>query len=971
MMKKIYMLMAFVLCLTFALGVAAAEDSTYFIPEDRTDIVFLVDSSGTLFDEGIAKDCENALNTFADLLPLNSYRVGAVFYGNTWNVGYSFGSDELSQLKDDMGSYALTRICRAYDMTALDSHSAVEEFKSVLSERIYEERYTHGNNYLGGGLMAALDLVADSDEAAVVIISDGILNGFDSTDGVEWKKTNRELLDEGLSFAKEKGIKLYTLELNCDGRNNSTSTPRKLMSELASETGGLSRIISTPQDFKESVAEIYADLSGGELVDGLSFSLSELTSQVSIVIDGVDRVTVNGKSYKKGESDKIYFTDDVFRINANSEKLNITLGSGSMVKAVVEEGLLPTISLDSGSVITRNEVVNITAYLSDPNDLSYVPTHGYFAENDVSMSVNGEKLEAALGEVGYVAQYSFEAPGRYILTASLGGKEVSGEVEVRDYELTVEAEDNVYSDEIVRVSAKLVGVSGKLEADELYGEGEAFLTVMCDGRVIESDIPMSADRGYYADVTMGKKGEYSFLVDVKSKAAQGSSYSAEKKVECTDAFERRVVWSEDDNARVNKSDSIKISAELIGSDGRKILNSRLLEDAKLYVERGSMRLLDIPFEVTNGALTAEWRINRAEAIKIVLEFADGETDGLSLVVTNHAPVLSSDSFEVKLPVGSVYELELSEVISDEDGDIFDVTNVGDSPKWTLSEDDKTILIEAGERSAKKEFVFMFDDGDVKVPLTCVVEITNEKPVKTAELEIPHFIIDKPAFMFFAEYADEAVSFDLDEHFSDPEGLELVYTLEGASELAVLDGSVLSIEPSAASSERLTLTVTDSSDESISVEYKLVIDEWWTLNLKRFVITVGIIVVVLILSAVIVRRESNIGYLRVASARRGEEELDLNEKLNNRRVRLWSLEMSKFIRNRVKGIEDKDMPKERGRIVGHLIFGRKVTLKDLSADGIEINGEVVEKKLPKKLRLGSGESITLVYGDIKVTVTNRN
>ena len=62
-------------------------------------------------------------------------------------------------------------------------------------------------------------------------------------------------------------------------------------------------------------------------------------------------------------------------------------------------------------------------------------------------------------------------------------------------------------------------------------------------------------------------------------------------------------------------------------------------------------------------------------------------------------------------------------------------------------------------------------------------------------------------------------------------------------------------------------------------------------------------VILILIAVIIRRESNIGYLRVASAKRKGEELDLNEKLNPRRVRLWSLPLSKFITNRVRDAGD--------------------------------------------------------------------
>ena len=58
------------------------------------------------------------------------------------------------------------------------------------------------------------------------------------------------------------------------------------------------------------------------------------------------------------------------------------------------------------------------------------------------------------------------------------------------------------------------------------------------------------------------------------------------------------------------------------------------------------------------------------------------------------------------------------------------------------------------------------------------------------------------------------------------------------------------------------------------------------------------------------------------------------------------------------------------LTGHLIFGKKVTLKGSTADGFEKSGEVVEK-LPKKIVLRSGESVTLAYGDLRVTITNRN
>ena len=312
---------------------------------------------------------------------------------------------------------------------------------------------------------------------------------------------------------------------------------------------------------------------------------------------------------------------------------------------------------------------------------------------------------------------------------------------------------------------------------------------------------------------------------------------------------------------------------------------------------------------------------------------------------------------------------MSDFVGDADGDLFTITANGGAPDWKLSDDAKTIIFDVGGKAADYDFTLTFDDNDASVDLPVKIKVTNEKPKETASLELPHFILKAPGFMFFVDYDDQPVSFELNDYFSDPEGLPLVYSLEASTDMAKLNGSVLDIDPRQAVNERLRLTVTDSSGDSINVDLRLTVDEWWTLNLKRVLIVAGIAAVILILIAVIIRRESNIGYLRVASAKRNGEELDLNEKLNPRRVRLWSLPLSKFITNRVRDAGDLT-EKERGVLTGHLIFGKKVTLKGSTADGFEKNGEVVGK-MPKKIVLRSGESVTLAYGDLRVTITNRN
>ena len=932
------------------------------LTSDRTtDVLILLDCSGAVGE--LTNECASALDTLIDLMPRRGTRAAVVAYGNTWNQGYEFGS-ELSYMNDDMGAYARTRVCLAAEMTALSD--GAEQVKSAVSSRLAEERFTHGNNYLGGGLMASLDLLigSASDDASIVILTDGRLSGFDSTDGVEWKSTNRELVDEALDLAASKGFRLYPVELNTDSRNNPTSAARQLMSDLASKTGGENFVISSASDLKSAVISVYADIFGADVTDSLSPALPTQTSEVSVVLDGnVTSVSVGGKSYSKGSGGAVAFTDNVFKLCPASGKPKFTLTGGSAVKTVITERLPLVLELSHASPMTRGNTLDIRVYLGTSSSLDVVSDEWFYNNSEPRLSVGSENLTTTKDSDGWKASYEFNEPGSFVITAKVGDEIVTTNFEVADYGFEVDA-PTLSDGEIVTVRAFLTGVEGRLTDSLLYRDNEAVLTVRRDGVVVNQDLKMTAGEGYYLDYTADGVGEYTFSVSAESPDGR---LEAEKIVDCGD-YTLIADWNADDGSTLQKSDHVKLSAKLLDSDGNVIARNAYLHNAKLRAERGGEVIENIPFTIHNGVLSADWRVSREGDIKLVLG-VNGEESTVEFKVVNHAPVLVSDKFEGKCRVGETLSFSVSDFVGDADGDLFTITANGVAPDWKLSDDAKTMIFDVGGKAADYDFTLTFDDNDASVDLPVKIKVTNEKPKETASLVLPHFILKAPGFMFFVDYDDQAVSYELNNYFSDPEGLPLVYSLETPTDMAKLNGSVLDIDPRQAVNERLRLTVTDSSGDSINIDLRFTVDEWWTLNLKRVLIVAGIAAVILILIAVVIRRESNIGYLRVASAKRNGEELDLNEKLNPRRVRLWSLPLSKFITNRVRDAGDLT-EKERGVLTGHLIFGKKVTLKGSTADGFERNGEVVEK-LPKKIVLRSGESVTLVYGDLRVTITNRN
>ena len=1022
------------LCLTMSTGLSASSS------DDTVDFVLLLDCTDSMVNSDTANICEAAAKMFTDLAPSNNARVAVVAFGNTWTPEYTFGSSEMSYMNDVMGRYARTRVCMTYDMVELGSSEERRSVKQAIHDRMNEDKFSHTNTYIGGGLMTALDVLfsSKSDDAALILMSDGRLSGFDTTDGVEWKRTNRELVYDAIDIAASKKWRIYSVELNDDGKNKPSSAAKQLFGDLSSRTGAESREI-TESDMSQLVTG-FIDIFGkfmntdAELIEkritngscAFDLNIPEVTSETNIVITGgnISSITVDGQEYSSDTyNDKVYFVKNqdghytllkLFAPESGKRSLIVKGEDGAdiQVQTISTRDLPVGLTFSESSPMIRNTTVEINAFLANPESGDPVRADSFYKSNKARLTVTNKstgksvELDSEVSDSGYKAVYDFKTPGEYEITANIssdvlrgGGKSYSRTIVVENYKMETALDghknkDALALDEIVTVNAYFTGPTGKLTGD-LYKDGEAELEIIRDGVSMASGLKMRAsEEGYSYDHTLTETGNYIFRVTSSAACFAGEPDRMTKdseKFSCGD-HSLSVNWKYSskntkdaelhDGAALSKSDIITAEVEMLAGDGKRVRRSRLFSDgmASLILSRDGETVDSVGLSVDDSGerLVGEWRIRKSGKITATVKLNDrsGSSDSVGFDVTNHAPELIKDLPEIKCHVGEELEIPLADHISDKDGDILEITSTVESGEpgsefgWKVSDDASKLIIKAGGHSAKMKLIFTADDGDESVSLPASFNIVNRKPEKTANIDVPHFVVNVPGFMFFVKYDHEPVSYRLDDYFADPDGLPLEYRLDPKSELATLKDGVLSIDPAKIVSEKLKLSVTDSSEETIKVDLDLTVDDWWTLNIKRLLIVVGIALAVIILITLIVRHESNIGYLRVTSATKGGEPLELNQVLNKKRISAYSIGISKFIRNRViESDRIQAVNTDKGRIIGHLIFGNSVTVKGSNAnsvflgDGMAVSG--------KKIKLKPGNSITLRYDDIQITIHNDN
>lgn len=266
-----YILLAFVLCLTQLPGTMFAASATNSTTNSTTpvDAVLVLDASNSMKSSDPQQLGNEAMKLFIDMLPSQGDRVGIVSY-----------TDRIEREK------ALTAIQSADDKTELKS------FIDGLTRGAYTD--------ISVGMKEAVSILQDNaqqgHEPMIVLFADGN-NQLNSNSGRSNSDADNEL-NTAVEQAKQNGYPVYTIGLNADGKLN-----QEALKKIADDTGGKSFVTTSAEELPEILSEIFAD-----------------HQEVNVV--PVDSITGNGQ-----------FQDVKIHIpNANVKEANISIMSSQAVE---------------------------------------------------------------------------------------------------------------------------------------------------------------------------------------------------------------------------------------------------------------------------------------------------------------------------------------------------------------------------------------------------------------------------------------------------------------------------------------------------------------------------------------------------------------------------------------------------------------------------------------------------------------
>jgi hypothetical protein len=202
-------------------------DSSKLTSNLSTELVFLIDNSGSMYSKDEYEDSEEndpefkrveVVNDLIDKLKGN-YRFGA--------GKFTFEYTELSKLTSDKDTVK----------------NRINTIKTV------SENFT--GTYIGAGLKGGISQFTDGEEKNrryIVLLSDGKDTSGDGYDD--------KLLEEQIALAKEKGIKVYTIGLG-------NTIDEKNLKEIANQTDGKYYFAATADDLEDTFDLIAAELNYG------------------------------------------------------------------------------------------------------------------------------------------------------------------------------------------------------------------------------------------------------------------------------------------------------------------------------------------------------------------------------------------------------------------------------------------------------------------------------------------------------------------------------------------------------------------------------------------------------------------------------------------------------------------------------------------------------------------------------------
>lgn len=225
------MLCMLLACLVTSTAVRAETDEEAFQKEANMnlDVVFVLDSSGSMLTSDPNRVALDAFNLFVDLCD------------ETCSVGYVVYSEKIKDFND---------------MTAITNQTSLERMKNKINSIQYDP---HGDTDIALGLTKAMQLQSmyrstdKSRKKVIILLSDG--NTHLLNDQPRSEAESRKEMEATLATLAEKQIPVYPIGLNYD-----KTLDKKELENISSKTGGQTFETSKSSELPGIASEIFGDI---------------------------------------------------------------------------------------------------------------------------------------------------------------------------------------------------------------------------------------------------------------------------------------------------------------------------------------------------------------------------------------------------------------------------------------------------------------------------------------------------------------------------------------------------------------------------------------------------------------------------------------------------------------------------------------------------------------------------------------
>ncbi|WP_434749072.1 vWA domain-containing protein [Paenibacillus amylolyticus] len=399
------------------------------------DAVLVADVSNSMNTSDRDKISNEAMKMFIDMLPTVGDKVGIVAY-----------TDQVEREK------AMLEIQSDADKSNL------KDFIDQLGRGPYTD--------ISVGVAEAVNILNHGADAShspmIVLLADGN-NDFNKSKGRTQAESDADLA-KAVKDAQAKGIPIYTIGLNADGKLN-----KNALADLAKQTGGKSFITDTPDDLPQILSDIFADHAKLNVVKLPSITGNGSYQEVTVSVPN-DSVLEANISIMSSKPVQIQLTDPSGKnVNLNSKEAKLsTSKSYSLVKLLKpQEGDwklrvkgAPKDSIDinllfnydlqlvAGSIktksYTKGDKIDLSARLE--NGGQPLQDNDLYADMKATLIVNdkdtGKKEEQPLKNTGSGFAGIFEVPDNH------------------NYELVIRAEEDSFYRESAPIIINAGGAGG-------------------------------------------------------------------------------------------------------------------------------------------------------------------------------------------------------------------------------------------------------------------------------------------------------------------------------------------------------------------------------------------------------------------------------------------------------------------------------------------------------------------------------